>query len=126
MTMLEGLNLSEGNLAVASSHDGDVIDARFSGVAELDGGGQLPLLLKRLHAEALQRKVRQVTVDFSRLEFMNSSCFKGFVTWINEIQELPPETQYRMCIRSNPDFHWQRRSVHALKCFATDLITVES
>jgi hypothetical protein len=126
MMPLETLSMSEGGLVVSSVQDGDRINAVFSGVAELDVRERLPELLKRLHAEVQQRKVKEVTVDFHKLEFMNSSCFKGFVSWINDIQELASDKQYRLRFRSNPEILWQRRSVHALKCFATDLITVES
>ncbi len=125
MNALAALSMSEGGLAVQSSQDGDKIQAVFSGVAELDVRDALPQLLKRLHLEAQQLKIKEVMVDFHRLEFMNSSCFKGFVSWINDIQELAEDKQYRLRFRSNPEILWQRRSVHALKCFATDLITVE-
>ncbi len=56
---------------------------------------------------------------------MNSSCFKSFVTWIGEVQDLQPDKQYRIHFRSNPEMLWQRRSLHALRCFAVDLITIE-
>jgi hypothetical protein len=83
-------------------------------------------LLPRVHEEALRRSAAEVVVDFRKLEFMNSSCFKSFVTWISEVQELAPEKQYRLRLLSSPEMHWQRRSLHALRCFAVDLISVET
>lgn len=66
-----------------------------------------------------------MVVDLTRLEFMNSSCFKSFVAWIEQVQNLDPSEQYRIQFLSDPNMHWQRRSLKALSCFAADLITVE-
>ena len=64
--------------------------------------------------------------ELGQLEFMNAACFRAFVRWIQELQELPHARQYLICFRSNRDRPWQRRSINALKCFATDLISVEA
>ncbi len=57
---------------------------------------------------------------------MNSSSFKIFVAWLANVQELPPEKQYKITLRSNPNLHWQRRSLAALSCFAAELVTIEA
>ena len=57
---------------------------------------------------------------------MNSSCFKSFVTWISDVSELEPDKQYKIRLLSKPEMHWQRRSLHALRCFAVDLISIET
>ncbi|MDB4957395.1 MAG: hypothetical protein JWO36_4964, partial [Myxococcales bacterium] len=64
--------------------------------------------------------------DLRELEFMNSSCFKAFVAWIAMIRDLETDKQYRMHLLSNPNLHWQRRSLAALTCFAVDLVTIET
>jgi hypothetical protein len=123
------LSLSDVSLedfGANSSLDGRAIEVRLSGNADLRAIEALEGLLVRLHVEALRLGVERVTVDLRPLEFMNSSCFKGFVTWINEIQSLPDEQRYRLHFRSNAATLWQRRSLHALRCFAVDLITVEA
>jgi hypothetical protein len=55
-----------------------------------------------------------------------SSCFRSFVSWLSDVQDLPPDQQDRIRRRSNSAMLWQRRSLHALKCFADDLVQVES
>jgi hypothetical protein len=55
---------------------------------------------------------------------MNSSSFKSFVSWITNIQELEADHQYKVKFLSNPSMHWQKRSLHSLRCFAVELITV--
>ena len=83
-------------------------------------------LLKALHEEALRLQVREVTIDLTQLEFMNSSCFKAFVTWIGNLQDLESPKQYSIVFKSDDNKHWQRRSLEALSCFAVDLIRVET
>jgi hypothetical protein len=119
--------------------DLSVSGADFSGVASVDGTAMklflkgngdyaalepLDQLLTKVHAEALRTGAKTLECDLRQLEFMNSSCFKSFVSWINTIQELEPAQQYHVTFVSNPTLHWQKRSLHTLRCFAVELITV--
>ncbi len=83
-------------------------------------------LVYALHTTALATAVTSVTVDFTNLEFMSASCFKSLVTWVNDVSELDERKRYKIRFRTNAGIPWQRRSLHALKTMATDLITVES
>jgi hypothetical protein len=89
--------------------------------AALDG---LEMLLSRAHAEAHRRSATAMTVDLRELEFMNSSCMRSVLSWISDIQDLPSEARYRVTFRSDPKRHWQKRSLHTIRSFAVDLITV--
>lgn len=97
---------------------------KLTGNADVVAIEPLSTLLPKLHAEATRNGVDHVIVDLLELEFMNSSCFKSFVTWISTLQGA--EKQYRITFFSNPAMLWQRRSLHALSCFAADLVTVET
>jgi hypothetical protein len=116
---------SLGDFSVEANLRERAIQARFTGNADLRAREALEKFLVGLHAEAQRVAAEKVVVDFHRLEFMNSSCFKSFVTWIGEVQDLNADKQYRIHFRSNPEMLWQRRSLHALRCFAVDLITIE-
>lgn len=83
-------------------------------------------VMSRIHDEAVARRVAHVAVDFTGLEFMSSSCFKCLVAWISDVTELPETAQYRITFRSSTDQLWQRRSLHVLQTFATDLVTIET
>ncbi|MDI1429906.1 MULTISPECIES: hypothetical protein [Polyangium] len=106
--------------------EGRSLVLRLSGNADMAAKDSLDTLLPRVHAEAQRISATEVQVDFRNLEFMNSSCFKSFVTWISEIGDLERSKEYKIRLLSNPEMHWQRRSLHALRCFAVDLISVES
>jgi hypothetical protein len=112
------------DFAGTATHDGTAITARLSGNADYAALDAIDTLLGRTHAEAKRLAVAEVIIDLVQLEFMNSSCFKCFVSWINDIQELPDAAQYKVRFISNPTMHWQKRSLHSLRCFAVELITV--
>lgn len=106
----------------ASSYDGRALQLRFAGNADLDAKDALEVLMPRVHAESLRLGAREVVVDFTALEFMSSSCFRALVSWISDVQDLPTDRQYRIRLISSASVLWQRRSLHALKCFADDLV----
>lgn len=108
----------------AAAHDGSAITAVLRGNADYAALDGVEMVLARTHVEAKRLGVREVVVDMRELEFMNSSCFKCFVSWITDIHELAEATQYKVRFLSNPQLHWQKRSLHSLRCFAIELITI--
>lgn len=102
------------------------VNVRLVGSAESVAMAPLGHLLGKLHGEAVRLEVREVTIDMRELEFMNSSCFKAFVSWLGDLQDLDPGRQYRIRFLSDEQKHWQRRSLGALSCFAVDLIDIET
>jgi anti-anti-sigma factor len=104
-----------------------VLTARLHGTADTESRPGLENYIDNLHKEAARLGLSKVVVDLRNLEFMNSSSFKVFITWLGHVKELPADAQYRLHILSNPNTHqWQRRSLAALSCFAVDLVTIET
>ena len=103
-----------------------VVTVRFRGTADVEAMPDLQEYVTKLHAESERVGAQKVIVDFRELEFMNSSSFKVFVTWLSKVQESPADKHYRIHFLSNPNMHWQRRSLAALSCFAVDLVTIET
>src|SRR5258706_15542676 len=107
--------------------------------AQLDVGPQLSLtgnadtrivaalqtLVSSLHRELAELRASHVTIDISRLEFMNASCFNVFVSWLGLINELDPDRRYVLRFSTNPAIPWQRRSLRTFSCFATDLVVFQ-
>jgi len=122
---IDALCFEELGLFVETGRSAEGIEARLSGVAEIATGERLERYLEDLHCWLADNGTGQVMMDLTRLEFMNAACLRAFVSWIQRLQELPRFAQYRICFRSNSQLPWQRRSMNALKCFATDLISVE-
>lgn len=101
------------------------LTVRLMGNAETASMGDLSGFLKRLHLSAVEAKISEIVVDLRALEFMNSSCLKAFVSWLNTLEAAPTESQYRVRFIGDDRKHWQNRSLGALACFAVDLIRVE-
>ena len=105
--------LCDGSIRVSLAGNGDV-----------KAQDQLEIFLTALHVEASRLAVEQVELDCRELLFMNSCCLKGLVSWIGTVQDSPIEQHYKICFLSNPQLHWQKRSLRALSCFAPELVTI--
>lgn len=122
--MGEVVNVEGDDFAAGANVEGEAIQAWLKGNADYAALDALDMLLERIHAEARRGAVKETIVDLRNLEFMNSSCFKSFVSWITNIQEMDAPKQYKVKFLSNPQMHWQKRSLHSLRCFAVELISV--
>ncbi len=110
--------------ATARLEDG-VLTLEMVGTADATTELALGGLLTRLHGELQQAGASEARVDVRALEFMNSSCFKAFITWIVAVDRLPPESRYRIRFLCTPALHWQKRSLRAMVHFGSDIVTVE-
>lgn len=125
MSALELSPVTAEEFSASASLDDKDITVKFTGNADMRTKTALDGLLLKVHSEAQRLGASKVVIDFKTLEFMNSSCFKSFVSWISEVRDLDPAKQYRIHFLSKPELLWQRRSLHALRCFAVDLISIE-
>ncbi|MES1175775.1 MAG: hypothetical protein ABUL62_15750 [Myxococcales bacterium] len=96
----------------------------FSGTGDMNAIALLSEYLKQVHAEALRLNVAEVSCDLQKLVFMNSSCFKSFVVWIDTVKTSP--VRYQIAFKTNPTLHWQRRSLEALRRLAANIVTIET
>lgn len=117
--------LSPPGFAISAENKDDTITLVFRGNADMASIEPLDDYLRAVHERSLSHRIRTVRVDFKALEFMNSSCFKAFVEWLGNVQDLPVDERYGVTFESNRDMHWQRRSLNALRCFAMDVVTVD-
>jgi hypothetical protein len=67
----------------------------------------------------------EVVVDFRNCEFVNSSCLKAFIAWLDRIQKLPTAQRYRLRFLADEGKPWQRRSFQAIAALAGDLFQLE-
>ncbi len=124
---LQLANLEAPMLTADAVVTDSVLTARLHGTADTESRPGLEGYVEELHKEACRLGMSKVVVDLRNLEFMNSSSFKVFITWLGQLKELPADSQYRIHVLSNPSIHqWQRRSLAALSCFAVDLVTIET
>ncbi|MCA9637680.1 MAG: hypothetical protein KC420_16755 [Myxococcales bacterium] len=119
-------DLVSGELTASGARDGDSVRLSFSGNADARVDRELEAFLGKVHAEILRDPASEVIVDIRALEFMNSSCFKGFITWIVQVRRMDPKSRYRIRFLSTSKHPWQKRSLHAISYFGGELIVIES
>lgn len=103
--------------------EGQVLRVTFEGTGDVAAIELLSDYLNGVHVEALGRGLTEVSCDFRKLTFMNSSCFKSFVVWIDRVKNLPQP--YRIRFVTEASMKWQRRSLEALRRLATNVVSVE-
>jgi hypothetical protein len=102
----------------------DVGRVQLRGCADRSTTGLLGAFLQGVHRTAVLSQLRLVIVDVREVEFLNSSCLTCFIRWLRQLQIGPGDT-YRLRFLRNPTHRWQQRSLHALRCFATDLVEIQ-
>ena len=117
--------MKENDFAAQASANNRRIQVSLTGTADLTVKAQLDHFLRQVHSEAQRCLAEEVTVDVRQLEFMNSSCLKSFVWWISTVQEQAGDGKYRIVFVSSPTVYWQRRSLNALACLATEIISIQ-
>lgn len=120
---IESLSFREPEFAIETTLTEGRLRLTLAGTADVRAIEPLGRLLPKIYDHSAAGSIDDVTVDVLTLEFMNSSCFKAFVTWISVMQDAP-DRRYRITFVSNPAMRWQRRSLQALACFAPDMIAV--
>jgi len=108
----------------APTLDAGRLTVTFVGTGDVAAVEVLGTYLKQVHAEAERLGLTEVTCDFRKLVFMNSSCFKAFVVWIDTVKNAA--RGYRIRFLTDREMHWQRRSLEALRRLATSVVSVES
>ena len=77
----------------------------------------------QIHDQLVKSAAREVRVDFTELEFCNSSGFKSFIYWIQKIQSAGTQG-YRLKFISSPARKWQRTSLLALSCYSPNAVEI--
>jgi hypothetical protein len=113
----------DGFQAIPTLEDSRLV-LRFVGNGDMNAISPLSVFLKQAHGEALRLSLNEVTCDLKQLVFMNSSCFKSFVVWIDSVKNAQPG--YRIRFLTDPNLHWQRRSLEALRRLAANVVTIDS
>jgi len=118
-------HISENTFSASVAHDGHELVVRLEGSADVHAKPHLEALLGTVDDSARELAVDEVRVDIRQLAFLNSSCFKDFISWLDRVRDAAPDKQYRVRFLSSVNRHWQKRSLHALSCFAHGLVTIE-
>jgi hypothetical protein len=124
--MIDIPKIDANDLRASPSFSDGQLSLSFAGSADSRSQSAIEVMLGKVHSEVLRLGLPEVAIDFRDCDFVNSSCFKAFVVWLEQIQELEADQQYRLRFYSDDTKAWQRRSLQALSCFAIELVHIES
>lgn len=125
MTNLTIEPLVQTGFMLAPNLEDTTLVVKVSGNGDMGAVAPLASYLKLVHEEALRIGSGEVKFDLRDLSFMNSSCFKSFVSWIDAVSRSEPST-YKIRFLANPQQHWQRRSLEALRRMAEGVVTIDA
>jgi hypothetical protein len=114
------------DLTASSEQRDSRLIASFVGAADSRIMESIDTFLRALHRWAKEHAASEVIVDFRRLSFMNSSCFKAFVSWIGSLVDRPDAATYGIVLVYDTKQHWQQRSFGALVSLGGDRVTLAS
>ena len=117
--------LDRDGLVLRPHQVGTELHLEFSGSADNEAHAVLPGYFKLLHAEVQRSGTTMVVVDIHQLHFINSSCFKALVTWIDLLNGMPPAQRYRIRFLKDPTLRWQTRCFDALHRMSMAHVGVE-
>lgn len=124
MKPLELAAVAQDRFSLEPSLESEKLRVVFAGTGDLDAVATLGSYLPKVHQHAAAHGVQEVVFDFCALEFMNSSCFKAFVTFIDSAKTIG--ASYRIRFITASKHYWQRRSLEALRRLAMGLVIIES
>ena len=97
---------------------------RLTGNGDMAAAQPLDRYLKQVHREALRVPVSEVAVNLRELYFMNSSCLKAFVTWIDMLAG-GLDQPYRIRFVGSSKLGWQKRTLDALQRLGPAVVNLE-
>lgn len=112
---VEVLDTSEGVSVVLR---GDA-DAREAG-PELD-----TFLVRRVHPAVLGAGLKELQLDVTGLEFLNSAGIKALVNWLLVVKQQPVPQRYAILLRYDEGITWQGKGLKPLACVAPTFLRLQ-
>jgi len=74
----------------------------------------------KIHNKIITEGIKEITLDFRELNFLNSSGIKTITKWIMKIPPLSDDKKYKLKLIYSEDVTWQRTSLMILTYLAPD------
>lgn len=122
--MTEIASFAVEKLSGSATLEGSAVAARLEGTASQRDIDALEDFLAAVLLAAQGAHVKRVAIDLREVAYMNSSHFKVLVAWLGRAGKSEP--RIAVTLRGNHAYHWQKRSLDALKHLAESWVTIES
>ena len=97
----------------------------FDGVISMRSPGEtVTPFLRRIHDAVIEAGVKALTVDITKLRFMNSSSIRSLVDWVEWIRGEPELKRYVLHFVTKPDVLWQTTTLSAIQSFGGKHVVV--
>ncbi len=70
--------------------------------------------LENLHNNVIKNNIKKVIIDFTDLEFVNSSAFKVIFKWFLTNNQSPDDKKYNIKLIYKKDISWQHISFNTI------------
>lgn len=116
--------LKVGSLTVEVVDAGDSVAVVLRGDADArEAGPELDAYLVRaVHPAALQVGLRELRLDVTGLEFLNSAGIKALVNWLLAVKQQPPAQRYVIVLDYDEGITWQGKGLKPLACVAPSFL----
>jgi hypothetical protein len=124
--MMQTLGLKEIQIpdcGTVTTCDGSSITVQMKGNWDMNAVAPLDEFTRALEKEAERLQVAQVVMNWTEVEFINSSCLKSFARWVGSLSRPPQAQKYTLEFFTN--HAWQRRSLEALKALGRDKVLIK-
>jgi hypothetical protein len=125
MSAKRASDIATPDFSTATTRADGALHVRCIGNAHLEAAAVFQAFMTALHQEAMEAGATTVVLDLRELEFMSSSCFKALVALVVAVGALPAGQRYAVRFRQAAEYHWQRRSLHALESLAVGVVSIE-
>jgi hypothetical protein len=97
----------------------------FSGVISMRSPSEtVTPFLRKVHDAVIDSGVKALTVDITKLRFMNSSSIRSLVDWVEWIRGEPEFKRYVLHFVTKPDVLWQTTTLNAIQSFGGKHVVV--
>lgn len=123
--MTTNLTITEPAFTASIDQAAEEVVVKMTGIADAVAQRHFGALFTELHTMVLRLRSNRVQVDIRELSFMNSSCIKEVIVWIEKVRKGSDAEKYSILFLSSSGQPWQRRTLGAITHFAKGVVGVE-
>ena len=117
--------IKQDRIEIGLEDSANGVTIRFIGDIDMeDPSTLLDPFLDKVHSEAVAKKLTEVTADFKKLQFLNSSGIKSIAKWVMKLSTS--EQKYKLRFLQDPAISWQATSLQTLTFLVPGTVTVET
>lgn len=115
---LEPLRVGSLTVEILDSGESVAVVLRGDSDAREAGPSLDAYLVRQVHPAVLQAGLKDLDLDVTGLEFLNSAGIKALVNWLLVVKQQPTQQRYSILLRYDEGITWQGKGLKPLACVA--------